>query len=324
MPQVADFKLSDPGSLLAQDPAMAEYLRSYDFPLPPDARYGFTRIQSPQPRQRVQLFAQTWLPAQAHGTVALLHGYSEHCGNYAQLVRDFVANQFAVIAFDFRGHGLSEGPAGHVQLPHLYAEDAEAVLGGIFNQVLPNRPLFLWGHSLGGMVGLQLLLRGRLPVVPAAAAFSSPLLGFPPLAGKQRVLAKLSPMLAKVIPALPIAHGLPSQNLSHDELYLAKRFEDPLIKRVTTPQWFEATKRSVAELQANAESFQSLSPTLLMLAGSEKITNLGAASRFATRAYRGQNHKVIEFPGAFHELEKEPEIRQRVVSESLAWFRSRC
>jgi alpha-beta hydrolase superfamily lysophospholipase len=321
---MAGFKLSDPGSLLAQDPSMAEYLRAYDYPLPPAARYGFARLESPQQRQRVLLFAQAWLPAQAQGTVALLHGYSEHSGNYAPFIRELVESRFAVISFDFRGHGLSQGPAGHTQLPDLYAEDAEAVLGEIFGRVLPSRPFFLWGHSMGGMVGLQLLLRNRMPTVPAAAVFTSPLLGFPPLTGAQRVLAMLSPLLAKIAPALPVAHGLPPQNLSHDELYLAKRFEDPLIKRVATPQWFEATKRSVAGLQENAGRFATLAPTLLMLAGSERITNLADARRFASLAYTGQTHKVIEFPGAFHELEKEPEIRRRVVSESIAWFRSRC
>ena len=46
------------------------------------------------------------------------------------------------------------------------------------------------------------------------------------------------------------------------------------------------------------------------------------ARRFAFRAFAGQRHKVIEFPGMYHELEKEPEVRNRVVSETIAWFRS--
>lgn len=319
---MSGFQLSDPGSLADRDPAVAEYLHSYDFPLPAEARYGFVRLESPGERNRVTLFGQAWVPGHATGTVLLLHGYSEHSGNYARLVREFVQNQLAVITLDFRGHGLSEGPIGHVDGPSTYAEDAEHLLASIFAQVLPYRPLYLWGHSMGGMVGLQLLLRGNLPAEVKGAVFSSPLLGFPELKGPQKALAALSPFLAKLVPTLPVSHGVPPLDLSHDQHYLDKRAKDPLIKRVTTPRWFESTKASVREVQAGADRIHSGTPTLLMLAGDERVTNLAQARNFAFRAYAGQRHKVIEFPGIFHELEKEPAVRQRLLSESLAWFRS--
>lgn len=315
------FQLSDSGSLIAQDPAMAEYLRSYAFPTLSEARYGFLRMESPQKHHRVRLFAQAWVPHQALGTVVLLHGYSEHSGNYSHLVRDFVSNQLAVLTLDFRGHGLSEGPAGHVDSSLVYAEDSEAVLNEIFPQLLPNRPLYLWAHSMGAMVGMQMLIRGRLPNELKAAAFTSPLLGFPVLSGIQKILSRISPLMAKVVPTLPISHGIPPEVLSHDSEYLAKRAADPLIKRSTTPRWFESAKESVAELHSLAGQMQARCPTLLMLAGDEKVTNLSEARRFAFRAYGGQKHKVIEFPGMFHELEKEEAIRPRVLAESLAWFR---
>lgn len=317
-----NFKLSDPGSPLAQDPVMAEYLRSYDFPIPPGVRYGFARIPTRQKKLRVGVLAQAWLPAHAVGTVALVHGYSEHSGNYARLIRDFVKQQLAVIAFDHRGHGLSEGPSGHVQFPNLYVEDAETVIQTLFPLVLPSRPLFLWGHSLGGLITLQLLMRDNLPVRPSAVALSSPMLGFPELKGPQALLAKLSPWIAKILPNLPVSHGIPSEWLSHDEVYLARRHDDPLIKKTTTPLWFESMKKAVTRVNAHAKDFANAPPTLLMLAGAEKITNLAAARRFAYQAYSSQKHKVIEFPGLYHELEKETAVRERVVGESIAWFRS--
>ncbi len=118
------FQLSEPGTLLAQDPGMAEYLRSYSFPLPSDARYGFVRFESPQEKNRVSVFGQAWVPVHAVGTVTLIHGYAEHSGNYSRLVRDLIGNQFAVIAIDLRGHGLSEGPGGNLDSPEHYVEDS--------------------------------------------------------------------------------------------------------------------------------------------------------------------------------------------------------
>lgn len=301
---------------------MTEYLRCYEFPQPPELRYGFVRFESPQEKDRVGLFGQAWVPLHATGTVLLIHGYAEHSGNYARLVRDLVNARLAVAAVDLRGHGLSEGSRGHVESAETYAQDIEAFLATVFSQLLPHRPLYLWGHSLGAMVGLQLLRRQKLPQRPQAAVLTSPLLGFPELRGVQKTLAALAPAIGWIFPTLPVAHGITSNVLSHDEEYLARRHDDPLISHVATPRWLLSVRRAVEELQLRAPEFQALSPTLLMLAGDEKVTNLNEARRFAFRAYGGMRHKVIEFPGYYHELEKERGIRDRVVAESVAWFRS--
>ncbi len=315
-----EFKLSDPGSILGSDPAMSEYLRCYEFPKPPDVRYGFTRVQS----ERVALFGQAWLPDHAIGTILLIHGFSEHSGNYARLIRDFVEAKFAVAAIDLRGHGLSEGPRGHVDHAEAYAEDVELFFENIFPALLPHRPVFLWAHSLGSLNGLQTLSRGKLSVKPSAAVFSSPLLGFPELKGMQKIMAGFAPIAAHLIPSLPISHGISPNILSHDEEYLARRLDDPLMARVATPKWLMSQKAAVAQVQDRAEQFQKLSPTLFLLSGDELVTNLSESRKFAFQAYAGMKHKVIEFPGFYHEIEKEPDIRARVVSESLAWFRSHC
>jgi alpha-beta hydrolase superfamily lysophospholipase len=317
----AAFTLSGSGSH-GQDPTTSEYLRCYELPQPPAVRYGYYRFESPQPKDRVSLFGQAWLPEHAKGTVLLLHGYSEHTGNYAQLIHDFVNARLAVMAMDLRGHGLSEGPRGHLGSPTAYVEDVETFLEKIFPQLLPNRPLYLWGHSLGSLVGLQLLVRGKAPVRPAAAVFSSALLGLPELSGSQKILAALAPLVAKFFPTLPVTHGISSGTLSHDEEYLARRHEDPLVIRVSTPLWLLSIRKAIAQVQAEAARFQHLSPTLFLLAGDERVTNLNEARRFAFHAYASLRHKVIEFPGYYHELEKEKDLRPRIVSESLAWINS--
>jgi lysophospholipase len=320
--QQNSFRLSGPGSSQARDPVMSEYLHCYELPQPPAVRYGFRRFESRQPTSRVGLFGQAWVPAHAAGTVLLLHGYAEHGGNYSRLVKDLLEAKFAVAMLDLRGHGLSEGPRGHAETPYSYAEDAEAFLEDLFPHLLPHRPLYLWGHSLGALIGLQLLLRDRLPVRPAAAVFSSALLGFAEFGGSKRHLTRLAPAISALFPALPLAHGIPAEALSHDEEYLARRLEDPLIGRVSTPRWFLSTRDAMAEVHANAANFENLSPTLFLLAGEEKVTSLSDARRFAIQAYPSMRHKVIEFPGYYHELEKEKGIRARVVSESLAWMRN--
>lgn len=315
-------KLSEPGASLVQDAAMNEYLGCYGFPQPPHVRFGFFRFPSPQANDRVSLLGQAWLPSHAQGTILLVHGFSEHTGNYAKLIEDFTNARYAVIMMDLRGHGLSEGPRGHVGTPVTYAEDLEMFFEHSFGHIIPNRPLYIWGHSLGALTALQFIHRKKISITPKAVVLSSPFLGFPELSGAQKILTFFAPLMAKILPTLPISHNISSQVLSHDEAYLARRYEDPLISSVASPKWFISTRESIQNIHKVAKDFQNLAPTLLLLAGDEMVTNLNEARRFAFAAYAGMKHKVIEFPGYYHELEKEPDIRDRIVSESISWFNS--
>lgn len=316
-----EFKLSDPGATLISEPRMLEYLRQYELPAPPAVRYGCLRFPSPQKKNGVGLFGQAWVPQHCEGTVVLLHGYAEHAGNYARLINDLVDAKFAVACLDFRGHGLSEGPRAHLETPSAYAEDMERFLSLVRPGVAPHRPLFLWAHSMGGMVALQLLLRRNLSQVPAAAVLTSPLLGFPEVRGIQKIAAKFAPLLAKLVPSLPIPHGLQEHTLSADKDYILRRRKDPLIFAHTTPRWYLSARTAIQELQRHAVEFRDRTPILCLLAGDERIANLQEARKFAIHAFSDRRHHVVEFPGRFHELEKEPEARARVISESLAWFR---
>lgn len=318
-----EFKLSEQGVSIQHDPKVTEYLLQYELPSPPNVRYGFVRFSSSQEKYRVQLFGQAWLPNHSVGTILFIHGYSEHTGNYGKLMHEFVNANFGVASLDLRGHGLSEGARGHTDTPTAYAEDVEQFLSILFPHLTPHRPLFLWAHSMGGLIALQVLDRKKLPIAPTAVCLTSPLLGFPPLHGLQKTLAKIAPLVAKFFPVLQIPHDLQPSNLSHDEAYLAKRAKDPLMITNTTPKWFLCVKEVVESMQAKASQFVELAPTMLFLAGQEKITNLTEARKFAFHAYASLKHKVIEFPGMHHELEKEPAVRARLVSESLAWFKSK-
>jgi len=319
---MTEFHLSEQSSSLHHEPKVTEYLKCYKLPSPPSVRYGHIRFSSLQKKHRVELFGQAWLPDQSIGTILFIHGFSEHVGNYGQLIQDFVRERYAVASIDLRGHGLSDGPQGHVDNPSYYAEDIEQFAHIVFPHLTPKRPLYIWAHSMGGLIALQLLLRNKLPIIPAAVTLSSPLLGFPALQGKQKFLAKFAPVMAKVLPSLQIAHDLSPENLSKNTAYLENRSKDPLIGTHITPQWLISMKHTVAEIHNAALKFQKLSPTLCFLAGEEKITSLMEARKFAFHAYASLKHKVVEFPGMRHELEKELECHARILSESLAWFRS--
>jgi alpha-beta hydrolase superfamily lysophospholipase len=61
-----------------------------------------------------RLAVQTWETPAARSTLYLVHGYFDHVGLYAHMVRFGLARGSNVVAFDLPGHGLSSGPRAEI------------------------------------------------------------------------------------------------------------------------------------------------------------------------------------------------------------------
>jgi alpha-beta hydrolase superfamily lysophospholipase len=97
---------------------------------------------------------------EARGNVIFCHGHGRNRGHVAGLLPTLHELGLNVLAFDFRGHGDSEGHTstfGHREVRDLVAA------ADYIHARYPDRPLFLVGISLGAAVSLQAL--PRLPEV---------------------------------------------------------------------------------------------------------------------------------------------------------------
>lgn len=104
-----------------------------------------------------ELVAQVWLPAAPVATLVLLHGFYDHMGLYRHAIEWALARQFAVIACDLPGHGLSSGERASIDDFAVYQD----VLQALFEQSqalnLP-QPWHLCGQSTGGAILVDHLL----------------------------------------------------------------------------------------------------------------------------------------------------------------------
>jgi len=76
------------------------------------------------------LHVREWGPAD--GTpIVLVHGWSQNHLCWAKQVESALAREFRLVAFDLRGHGMSEAPPGreHYTDAALWADDLAAVVG---------------------------------------------------------------------------------------------------------------------------------------------------------------------------------------------------
>lgn len=117
-------------------------------------------------------------PETARGTVLIFPGRTEYVEKYGRVAAGLADRGFHSIAIDWRGQGMADrmlenGLTGHVDRFADYQRDVEAALALVDQLALPG-PRFLFGHSMGGCIGLRSLMNG-LDV--GAAAFTGPMWG---------------------------------------------------------------------------------------------------------------------------------------------------
>ncbi|MEL6686904.1 MAG: lysophospholipase [Pseudomonadota bacterium] len=151
-------------------------------------------------RDGTTLMGRHWEAQHAFATVALVHGFGEHCGRYQPWVQHLTARGIQVVAIDLRGHGRSDGPRGVINGYDDFRADLDALLTRAKELHAPlSGPLILMGHSMGGGIVLDYGLQEE-PGVDGIIA-SAPLIALaePPPSILQiivRGLAKLFPRLA--------------------------------------------------------------------------------------------------------------------------------
>ncbi len=128
---------------------------------------------------------------------------------------------------DFRGHARSAGPRVAPDPWMVYVEDMDQLVG-IVAAAEPGRPIFLFGHSMGGAVAALEVVEhpGRI----AGLILSAPVLnlGVPPF-----VVAAVR-MLGVVAPSLGVM-TLDATSFSHDPAVAAAMVEDPLVEQGAGP-----------------------------------------------------------------------------------------
>ena len=81
--------------------------------------------------------------------LVMQHGWMDVAASF-QFVVDALPTDRHVLAFDWRGFGLTDTPAADTYWVHDYVGDLDAVLDALCFAAAPDRPIDLLGHSMGG------------------------------------------------------------------------------------------------------------------------------------------------------------------------------
>lgn len=259
----------------------------------------------------LNIFAINWKPEKkVKAAVGLVHGLGEHIERYHHVAASLNEKGIAVIAFDQRGHGKSEGPRGHTPSYDQICKDIDILVEQL-KEIYPDVPYFLYGHSMGGSQTLYYGLK-RKPQLNGLIVTAP---GLRPANAPSAATMLLGKGMASLVPTFKMPNGLILEGLSRDPLVVEKYRTDPLVHGVISARLGIDLISSGQWIIEHAGELQL--PLLLMQGTKDMLVNPEATAQFAARA--GKNVTYIEYPGYYHELHNEPE-KQEVLKVIGDWI----
>lgn len=264
----------------------------------------------------VRLRTARWAPkATPRGTVAIFGGRGEFIEKYFEVADDILSRGFAVAILDWRGQGGSDRPLrnarkGHVDDFSHYLRDLDAFSASVLASECP-RPWFGLAHSLGAAILLMAAEAGRCPF--DRLVLTSPMIAVKGLDhyGWARYLLEFLDGLglggafasferAGTLWTKPFdGNPLTSDRARFSRIAKLAAAAPHLVLGGPTIGWANAAFRAMRRFDEPNFPRRVETPTLVIAAGADRVTETRAAERFASRLRTG---RIIVVEGAQHEI----------------------
>lgn len=260
------------------------------------------------------IFYRSTEPAEPRAILLLAHGYAEHSGRYLEVMERFTGLGMAVFAQDHRGHGRSARTLGDLESMDAVLGDF-AVLHRTALQKYPGLPVYVFGHSMGGLIGT--LYVERTPGI-AGAVLNGAALDIPD--DISPVVVAVGRLLARIAPRLGVQKFYAPEQLTHDRAKVAEVEADPLfykgwMRARTGNEMLKSIERAVRDLN-------QFTVPLLATHGSEDRTVPPRTTDILVSGARAEDKTAHFFEGMLHEVHNEPG-RDEVFKVWCAWIEAR-
>jgi alpha-beta hydrolase superfamily lysophospholipase len=259
-----------------------------------------------------KLHIKNWLIKDAKASLLLVHGLGEHSARYEHVAQALNSSGINVYSFDLKGHGLSEGPRAFVRDISEFRLDLET----IYQQIPKGVPLFMLGHSMGGLIITDYLLESPKTNLKGVILTGPALEAGEDINAFKKVLIKILNWISPNIRTVK----LDPKSISSDKGEVKKYINDPLI-------FHEAGKAGmgVALLSAMAivkPKFNSFDyPVLIMHGGADKITNITGSKRLYAKS-PSEDKEIKIWDKGFHEIFNETN-KSEVIAHMTSWLSAR-
>jgi acylglycerol lipase len=246
------------------------------------------------------------------GVVVIVHGFNSHSGQYLWAAEQFTKNGLAVYALDLRGRGRSEGERYYVEKMEDYTGDVEKLVRTAKSEN-PELPVFLLGHSAGGVISCNYVLdhEGEVDgLICESFAYELPV--------PDIVLSFLKGL--SYITHHTHVFSLNNKDFSRDAAVVESMNEDILIKGESQP--VQTVKVLIDGGRRLTDEFANITLPVLILHGTEdKATNPSGSQHFYEHA--GSSDKTLKlYEGHYHDLLNDID-KEIVMADIQNWIDAR-
>jgi alpha-beta hydrolase superfamily lysophospholipase len=263
----------------------------------------------------INIYHQHWsADGDVKAVLLLVHGLAEHGGRYAEMAAFFTARQCAVFTIDHIGHGLSGGQRCHADSFDDFLQPLSQLLSQI-QQQYPAKPVFIIGHSMGGLISARFLIDHQQQL--AGCVLSGAALDFSDAVGPLQ--AQLVRLISKLFPTFG-AMQLDATLICRDQAVVQAYRDDPLVHSG------KVSARLIAELLKTAQyvnnNAASISLPLLVLHGAEDALTSVKGSQSFFENVSSTDKKLHIYDELFHEIFNET-TKLEIFEEISAWLDAR-
>jgi len=244
--------------------------------------------------------------------VVIFHSFNGHMNTSAYLAKNLAERGACVVGYDQRGFGKSEGIKSYIQSIDTLVEDGKVFIKQI-KEMYPDKPLFIGGLSMGGLVTYRLTLEDKN--ICNGAIFFAPALK--PNAGKFNQTVGM--VLGKIIPRVktfkPQRHKSSKSKFSVDMLN-----SDPL--HYNDGARMGSLKALLVSMKSCEKTFKDYQANYLMFFGGQDKT-VNAKCGFDMLNVSASEDKTLYFyENLWHDIWHEEEMFD-IVPKVIDWIEKR-
>ena len=224
----------------------------------------------------------------AKAAIVISHGFTECMPKYYEMIYYFAKAGYSVYMVEHRGHGFSERSVSDMSMVTVnsfddYVSDLDMFIREIVMKREGRRPLYLYGHSMGGAIAALYLEKH-----PEAILF---------VAGVLNWNDKYLPSQTQYTDEYDFESSCCLSKARYDYIYKCKVEEERYRTNGATYRWCRAGRKASKYIKKHAQEIKI--PVLLCQAGKDYLVSNTAEDEFIVKLPQGIK-KV--YPDSKHEI----------------------